>query len=265
MMSLTTRYKHLKVETTGPVALVTISRPDVLNALNHEAKMELSALLAALNKDAEVRAIIITGEGEKAFSAGADIGELKTLTPLGGLERAFQGQELSKQIEQLDKPVIAAINGYALGGGCELALACDIRVASDKAKLGQPEVNLGLTPGFGGTQRLPRLIGKGKAMELILTGDMIDAQEALRIGLVQKVVPHNELITAAKEIGAKIASKGPLAISFAKKAIHEGLQVDLDRGLKLEATYFSAICSTKDKTEGTAAFLEKRAPKFKGE
>lgn len=263
-MSLTTRYKNLKIEIEGPVAIITLSRPEVHNALNAETKAELASLLQVLNEDSKVRVIIITGAGEKAFCAGADINELKGLTPLEGLERVATGQALSKQIEALDKPVIAAINGYALGGGCELALACDIRIASENAKLGQPEVNLGLIPGFGGTQRLPRLVGKGKAMEIIFTGDMLDAKEALRIGLVERVVSRETLLPAAKEMAVKIASKAPQAIRFSKKAIHEGLQVDLDRGLSLEASYFSTICSTQDKLEGTSAFLEKRTPNFQG-
>lgn len=259
-----TKYGNLKVETEGPVAIVSINRPEVLNALNAEAKAELSALLDELNHSAEVAVIILTGEGEKAFSAGADITQLKNMTPLEALERSAAGQALSKKIETLDKPIIAAINGYALGGGCELAMACDIRIASENAKLGQPEVNLGIIPGFGGTQRLPRLVGKGKAMELILTGDMIDAAEALRIGLVEKVVSRETLLQSAKEMALKIASKGPIAIAFSKKAIHEGLQIDLNSGLSLEAAYFAAVSSTEDKREGTIAFLEKRKPTFKG-
>jgi enoyl-CoA hydratase len=263
-MSLTA-YKNIEIKIEEPLAILTLNRPSALNALNAETKEELSKVLEELNRDPKVRVIIMTGSGEKAFCAGADIGELKELSPLAGMELALLGQKLSKQIEALDKPVIAAINGYALGGGCELAMACDIRIASEKAKLGQPEVNLGLTPGFGGTQRLPRLVGKGKALELLLTGDMIDAHEAHRIGLVEKVVPHEALLEAAKEMALKIASKGPIAVRLCKKAVHEGLQVDLDRGLEIEAAYFSAICSTKDKLEGTAAFLEKRKPHFKGE
>lgn len=262
---MTAGYKNIQVQLDGSVAVITLNRPDVLNALNAEAKHELSQALDELDKNRAVRAIVLTGGGEKAFSAGADINELKALDAQSGMERALSGQKLSKQIERLGKPVIAAINGYALGGGCELALACDIRIASEKAKLGQPEVNLGLIPGFGGSQRLPRLVGKGKAMELILTGDVLDAAESHKIGLVEKVVPHEKLMEAAKEMAAKIASKGPAAIRLSKKAIHEGLQVDLDRGLELEAAYFGAVCATKDKLEGTSAFLEKRKPDFKGE
>lgn len=255
-------YKNLKIAQEGPVAVITISRSEVLNALNQETKEELSQLLQALNQDKTIRAIILTGSGEKAFCAGADIAELKSLDSKSGKARAIAGQKLTKQIDALDKPVIAAVNGYALGGGCELAMACDFRIASENAKFGQPEVNLGLIPGFGGTQRLPRLIGKGKAMELILTGDIIDAQVALRIGLVQHVVASEKLLETAKEIALKIASKGPIAIKLSKKAIHDGLQLNLSDGLNLEAELFAQICQTNDKAEGTAAFLEKRKPNF---
>jgi enoyl-CoA hydratase len=258
-------YKNIKIEQEGVTAILTLHRPDVLNALNAELKEETAKALKELNRDPNILVIIMTGSGEKAFSAGADLNELKKLTAVEGLERSLSGQKLSLQMESLDKPIIAAINGYALGGGCELALACDIRIASEKAKLGQPEVNLGIIPGFGGTQRLPRVVGKGKAMELILTGDIIDAQEALKIGLVEKVVPPEKLMETAKEMAQKIASKGPIAIRLSKKAIHEGLQMDLDRGLALESSYFGAVCSTQDKLEGISAFLEKRKPQFKGE
>ncbi len=258
-------YKNIKIELNGSTAILTLHRPEVLNALNAEIKEEASKALKELNDNPNILAIILTGSGEKAFSAGADINELKNLTPMEGLERSLSGQKLSLQIESLDKPVIAAVNGFALGGGCELALACDIRIASEKAKFGQPEVNLGIIPGFGGTQRLPRIVGKGKAMELILTGDIIDAQEALRIGLVEKIAPPEKLMETAKEMAQKIAAKGPIAIKLCKKAIHEGLQMDIDRGLALESSYFGAVCSTKDKLEGLSAFLEKRKPQFKGE
>lgn len=257
-------YKNIQTKTDGHLGIITINRPDKLNALNDETCKEIGLAITDFEKDTTISVIAITGTGEKAFCAGADIGELQALNGVTGYQKAHNGQGLLFQIERLSKPVIAAINGFALGGGCELAIACDMRIASDKAKLGQPEVNLGVIPGFGGTQRLPRLVGKGKSMEMILTGDFIDAGEALRIGLIDRVVPHEKLIGTVKEIAEKISSKGPLAIKFAKLAIHEGLQVDIERGCELEALYFSTICSTDDKTEGTSAFMEKRTAKFKG-
>lgn len=257
-------YKNILVDIKGHLGIITLNRPDKLNALNEETQKEIGLALTEMEKTYQVSAIAITGTGDKAFCAGADIGELQVLNGVSGYNKAHHGQGLLFQIEHLDKPVIAAINGFSLGGGCELALACDMRIAGEKAKFGQPEVNLGIIPGFGGTQRLPRIVGKGKAMELILTGDMIDANEALRIGLIEKVVPHEKLMDTVKEIAEKIAAKGPLAIKLAKKAIHEGLQTDLERGCELEALYFSTICSTEDITEGTTAFLEKRKADFKG-
>lgn len=264
MVTQVAQYKNLLLEKEGVLGTIFLNRPDKLNALNEETKMEIAQAVEALNKDGSVRVIILTGTGEKAFCAGADINELKNLNGMAGQETAMKGQKLALTIEHLEKPVIAAINGYALGGGCELAMACDIRIASENARFGQPEVNLAILPGFGGTQRLPRLVGKGKAMEMILTGDQITAQEALQIGLVDKVVPPGKALEAAKEMGKKIASKGPLAIQMAKQAIHMGLQVDLDRGCHIEALYFGAVCSTEDKTEGCSAFLEKRQPNFRG-
>lgn len=257
-------YKNICTKIEGHLGIITINRPDKLNALNDETCKEIALALKELEKQPDVAVIALTGSGDKAFCAGADIGELQVLNGVTGYKKAHNGQELLFQIERLEKPVIAAINGFALGGGCELAIACDIRIASDKAKFGQPEVNLGIIPGFGGTQRLPRLVGKGKAMEMILTGDIIDANEALRIGLLNTIVPHDKLLDSIKEMAEKIATKGPLAIQFAKLAIHEGLQVDIERGCELEAIYFGTICSTEDKTEGTSAFLEKRKANFKG-
>lgn len=257
-------YKNITITVEGSLGLITINRPDKLNALNNETCKEIGLALSELENETKVAAIAITGAGDKAFCAGADIIELQVQNGVTGYEKAHQGQNLLYKIEHLAKPVIAAINGFALGGGCELIMGCDIRIASEKAKLGQPEVNLGIIPGFGGTQRLPRLVGKGKAMELILTGDIIDVNEAFRIGLVDKVTPHEKLMETVKEIAEKIALKAPLAIKYAKRAIHEGLQVDLERGCELEALYFSTICSTEDKTEGTTAFLEKRKAKFTG-
>jgi len=262
---MTETYKNLKIGQEGTVAVITIVRPEVLNALNQKTIEELSRAFQQLNQDKTVRAIILTGAGDKAFCAGADIAELNGLSLESGRARALTGQNLTKEIEQLDKPVIAAINGFSLGGGNELAMACDIRIASEKAKFGQPEVNLGLIPGYGGTQRLARLVGKGKAMELIFTGDIIDAQSALRIGLAEHVVLHEKLMETAQEMALKIASKGPIAIKMAKRAIQEGLQTNLSEGLMLEADLFAEICTTQDKSEGTAAFLEKRKPNFTGE
>ncbi len=257
-------YETLIVEKRDGIAIVTINRPKVLNALNATVIEELGRCFSELKDDPEVGAVILTGAGEKAFVAGADISGLVELDPLEGKMFAEKGQAVFNLIENLGKPVIAAINGYALGGGCELAMACTIRIASEKAKLGQPEVNLGIIPGYGGTQRLPRLVGKGIAMELILTGRMVDAQEAYQIGLVNKVVPPEKLMDEAVEMAKTILSKGPLAVKFAMEAVNRGLEVNLEEGLKIEADLFGMCCATEDKVEGTKAFLEKRKPNFKG-
>lgn len=257
-------FKNILIERKDELEVITINRPNVLNALNDETISELHRGLREIFKDEQVRVVILTGAGEKAFVAGADIGELKVCNALSGHRKSINGQRLLYHIENMEQVAIAAINGFALGGGCELALACDIRIASENAKLGQPEVNLGIIPGYGGTQRLSRLVGKGKAKELIFTGDMVEAAEALRIGLIEKVVPLAELMKTAEEMAAKIISKGPLAIKAAKRAINLGLDVDLKSGLEYEAMEFSAICATEDKTEGTSAFLEKRKPDFRG-
>jgi len=257
-------FKNILIERKDKLEVITINRPNVLNALNDETISELHQALREIFKDEQVRVVIFTGAGEKAFVAGADIGELKVCDALSGHRKSINGQRLLYHVENMEQVAIAAINGFALGGGCELALACDIRIASENAKLGQPEVNLGIIPGYGGTQRMARLVGKGKAKELIFTGDMIDAAEALRIGLVEKVVPQAELMKTAQEMAAKIISKGPLAIKAAKRAINLGLDVDLKSGLEYEAMEFSSICATEDKTEGTSAFLEKRKPNFRG-
>src|SRR3990172_1326384 len=257
-------FKNILIEKKDKLEVITINRRNVLNALNDETISELHRALREIFKEEQVIVIILTGAGEKAFVAGADINELKVCDALSGHRKSVSGQRLLNHIENMEQVVIAAINGFALGGGCELALACDIRIASENAKLGQPEVNLGIIPGYGGTQRLARLVGKGKAKELIFTGDMIDAAEALRIGLVEKVVPPTELMKTAQEMAAKIISKGPLAIQAAKRAINLGLDVDLKSGLEYEAMEFANICATEDKTEGTSAFLEKRKPDFKG-
>ena len=257
-------YKNILLDKQETIATVTISRPQVLNALNDETITELIHCFSELQKDAQILVIILTGAGEKAFVSGADINELKVADAFGGVKKSVKGEELMFLMEGIDKVVIGAINGYALGGGCELALACDIRIASENAKFGLPEVSLGIFPGYGGTQRLPRLVGLGKAKELIFTGDLIDAQECLRIGLVEKVVPLAELLPTCKNLAAKIATKGPLAIKIAKKCINLSLDVDLKTGCDYEATQFGIVCSSQDKVEGTSAFLEKRKPNFTG-
>ncbi|MBI3872334.1 MAG: enoyl-CoA hydratase/isomerase family protein [candidate division Zixibacteria bacterium] len=257
-------YQNIIVDATAPVATVTINRPTVLNALNDPTVTELEAAFAALENDARIRVVILTGSGEKAFVAGADINELKVCDVPGGIQKSLKGQALLNRIESSRLIVIAAINGFALGGGCEIAMACDIRLAADNARLGQPEVNLGIIPGYGGSQRLPRLVGKGKAKQLILTGDMINATEAHRIGLVEEVYPAADLLNKAKEMATKIAAKGPVAIATAKRCINFGLDVDLRTGLEYEATQFGVVCASDDKTEGCTAFLEKRPAQFKG-
>jgi len=256
-------YQTLLYNSKNSIASITINRPDKLNALNKQAKQELAQLLDSIKHDSDTHVVIITGAGEKSFVAGTDIGELVELNTESGKLFAQGGQEVFDRIENLGKPVIAAVNGYALGGGCELALACHIRIASENAKFGQPEVNLGIIPGYGGTQRLARLIGKGRAMEMILTGDQIDAQEALRIGLVNKVVPLGELMKTAESIAQKILSKGQLAIRLALKAVNITDETNLTDGLALEASLFGVCCGSEDFKEGTKAFLEKRKPVFK--
>ncbi len=257
-------YKNLLVTTEPPLATVTINRPNVLNALDDETIAELWLAFLLLEKNDAIRVILLTGVGDKAFVAGADINELKAADVLRSRWKCEQGQGLLFKMEEMDKAIIAAINGFALGGGCEIAMAADIRIAADTAKLGQPEVNLGIIPGYGGTQRLPRLVGEGKAKELVFTGDIIDAAEAWRIGLVDKVVPKDRLMAEAKKMAEKIAAKGPLAIAAAKRAIRNGLAADLKTGCACEAAEFAALASSEDKMEGTSAFLEKRKANFKG-
>jgi len=252
-------FENIAVESDGAVATITLNRPKVLNALNAQLLAELSLALVELERNKDVRAIVITGSGEKAFAAGADIGELNALpNAVEGAEKARTGQGVTLQIERLRKPVIMAINGFALGGGCELAMSGDIRIASDNAKFGQPEVNLGLIPGYGGSQRTTRLVGKGMAMYLCLTGEMIDAQEALRIGLVQRVVPQAELLDTARKIASTIAQKAPLAIESCKRAINGGAHLPVADALEVEALEFGTLVNTNDFKEGTSAFLEKR-------
>ncbi len=258
-------FENLIVEKKESVAVVTINRPRVLNALNRRTLEELASALEGIREDAEIRAVILTGAGEKAFVAGADISELERLDSLSAQATARFGQRVTRLIESLGKPVIAAVNGFALGGGCELAMACTLRIASDKAKFGQPEVKLGLIPGYGGTQRLARLVGCGRALELVLTGNPISAEEALRIGLVNRVVPADVLVEEARKIALSIASVGPLAAQLAMEAVYDGYGLTLDDGLVREANLFGLVFSTKDAKEGLKAFLEKRPAEFRGE
>jgi enoyl-CoA hydratase/carnithine racemase len=246
------------------IAYVTVNRPKVLNALNTPTWADIRTAFEDARDDTAVRGVILTGAGNKAFIAGADISELSKATALDAERASRFGQEVLDLIENLGKPVIAAVNGFALGGGCETAMACTIRIAVDTAKFGQPEVTLGLVPGGGGTQRLPRLVGKGRALQLILSAEMISAQEAYRIGLVNEIVPAADLLSRAETILRKIASNAPMAVKFALTAVNKGLQMSQDEGLLLEASYFGLCAGTEDKKEGTSAFLEKRAPQFHG-
>ncbi len=257
------KYQNLLLEIQNKIAVVTINRPDKLNALNAQTMSELKDVFNSLNNNDEVYVVILTGSGEKAFIAGADIKELNQLDMISGKEFAEKGQEVFNIIENLGKPVIAAVNGFALGGGSEIALACHIRLASENAKFGQPEVNLGIIPGYGGTQRLTRLINSGRAMEYILTGDMIAADEAYRIGLVNHVYPQAELMDKALEMANKIVSKGQNAIRLAIKAVNIVDEVSSREGQNYEASLFALCCGTEDFKEGTSAFLEKRKPAFK--
>jgi len=256
-------YENLLVEKSAPVAVVTVNRPKVLNALNQKTVEEIECAFFELKNDASIKAVILTGAGDKAFIAGADINEIATFNATAGAQFAHRGQAVLHLIENLGKPVIAALGGYALGGGLEIAMACTMRIASAKAKVGQPEINLGIIPGFGGTQRLARLVGEGKAMELNLTGDPIGAEEALKIGLVNQVVAPEELMPAAKALAERICKKGGVAVRYCMEAVHKGLQGTLAEGLNLEANLFGLCCATEDKVEGTKAFLEKRKPDFK--
>ena len=256
--------ENLLYEKKGAIAYVTLNRPKVLNALNQRTWEDLRAAFEDARDDAEVRGVILTGAGDKAFIAGADISELSHVTAIEAEKSSTYGQEVLNLIENLGKPVIAAINGFALGGGCETAMACTIRVATEHAKFGQPEVTLGLIPGGGGTQRLPRLIGKGRALQIILSGEMISAQEAFRIGLVNEVVPAAELTTRAEAILKRIFSNAPVAIKYSLEAVNKGTETSQAEGLSLEASLFGLCAGTEDKKEGTSAFLEKRKPQFQG-
>ena len=251
-------------EKKGAIAYVTLNRPKVLNALNKTALADLRAAFEDARDDSSLHGVILTGAGDKSFIAGADINEVATDTPVQAEEKTRRGQHLMDLIENLGKPVVAAINGFALGGGCEAALACTIRLAAETAKFGLPEVKLGIIPGYGGTQRLPRLIGKGVALQLILSGAMIDAQEAYRVGLVNEVVPKAELIGRAEAILNQIGANAPLSVRYALEAVNKGMETSLAEGLVLESTFVAICTSTEDKKEGTSAFLEKRPAKFQG-
>jgi len=257
-------YENLLYEKRDGIAFITVNRPQVLNALNRQTVEELHRMLLDAREDASVRVLILTGAGEKAFVAGADINELAQQTPVNGKEFSLYGQGVFHLLETLGKPSICAINGFALGGGCELALSCSIRLASKTAKLGQPEVKLGIIPGYGGSQRLARLCGKGMANELCLTGEMITAEEAQRIGLVNHVYEAAELRPTAEAMAKKIIEKAPLAVKYCMEAIERGVEMPQEEGLFLEATLFGLCCATEDMREGTKAFLEKRAAKFQG-
>lgn len=257
-------YQNLLYEKRDRIAYVTINRPDKLNALTAATMKELHDVFTSIAADDEVGVVILTGAGEKAFVAGADINELAVQRPVEGKRMSEYGQNVLRLIENLGKPVIAAINGYALGGGCELAMACTLRIASENARLGQPEVKLGIIPGYGGTQRLPRLVGKGIALELLLTGEMISAEEAHRIGLVNHVTRREELIPTAEKIARQILANAPLAVRFCLEAVTAGLEMPLDEALQLEATLFGLSAATEDMREGTRAFLEKRPARFQG-
>jgi enoyl-CoA hydratase/carnithine racemase len=255
---------NVQYEKKGAIAYVTVNRPKVLNALNTPTWKDLRTAFEDARDDAAIRGVILTGAGNKAFIAGADISELAHVAAFEAEQSSRFGQEVLDLIENLGKPVIAAVNGFALGGGCETAMACTIRIAVDSAKFGQPEVGLGLVPGGGGTQRLPRLVGKGRALQLILSGETITAQEAYRIGLVNEIVPSAELIGRAEAILKRITTNAPIAVKLSLEAVNKGLETSQGQGLLLEASYFGLCASTEDKKEGTTAFLEKRAPQFHG-
>ena len=257
-------FDNLLLERDGAVATITINRPKVLNALNTATIDELRHAILELKADAGIRVAILTGAGEKSFVAGADINELAVQTPASGREHALAGQHVFDLIENMGKPVIAAINGFALGGGCELAMACTLRVAADTARLGQPEIALGLIPGYAGTQRLPRLVGKGRAMEMILTGAPVSAEEAHRIGLVNRVVPAADLLREAKKLAAQLASSAPIAMRYIINAINKGVEMPFAEACQHEAALFGLVASTDDMREGTKAFLEKRKASFTG-
>jgi enoyl-CoA hydratase len=257
-------FDNLLVERESGVAVLTVQRPQRLNALDARTLDEIRQAALDFQQDDSIRCVIVTGSGAKAFVAGADISELAGDTPVGARERALRGQQTFDLLERLGKPVIAAVNGFALGGGCELAMACTLRLAADNAQFGQPEINLGLIPGFAGTQRLARLVGKSKAMDMILTGAALTAQEALAVGLVSRVVPAAELMTEARTLAAELAAKPPIALRYAMDAINRGLDMPFAEACQLEAALFALLMATEDMREGTRAFLEKRKPQFRG-
>ena len=258
-------YANIRLDMRPPLAVVTLDRPRVLNALNAATLAELDTVFASLGADVSIRVVLLTGAGGRAFAAGADIHELVALSDEDGRVFALHGQDILRRIETLGKPVIACIQGFALGGGCELAMACTLRLAADDARLGQPEVKLGIIPGYGGSQRLPRLVGRGTALKLLLSGSMIDAGEALRIGLVDEVVPVAELMPRAEALALEIAGNAPLAVAEILRSVNEGIDLPLDLALLRETYRFGHLCGTTDKAEGSRAFLEKRAPVWKGE
>ena len=264
MPATATAHENVLYETKGAIAYVTVNRPQVLNALSGQTWADLRAAFAEAQADPAVRGVILTGAGDKAFIAGEDIGELAHVSSVEAEAATRAGQEVLNLVENLGKPVIAAVNGFALGGGCETAMACTIRIASERARFGQPEVKLGVIPGAGGTQRLPRLVGKGRALQLILTGEIVDAQEAWRIGLVNEVVPAANLIARAEAVLAQVFANAPLAVRYSIEAVNKGLETSQAGGLLLEASLFAICAGTEDKQEGTQAFLEKRAPQFHG-
>jgi enoyl-CoA hydratase len=257
-------YRHLRVERSQAIATITVDRPDQLNAIDRAAMAELDDVVAEVERDADVRGVIITGAGTKSFVAGADINDLATMTPVTGVELSRRGQAVFRRIELSRKVFVAAVNGFALGGGCELALACHMRVASINARFGFPEVKLGILPGYGGTVRLPRVIGKGRAMEMILTGEMVGAEEAFRIGLVNRLVGVDELMGAARKLVGQVVANGPLAVGLAIESTSRGMEVGIEDALALESTFFGFLASTADLKEGVTAFLEKRPPSFEG-
>lgn len=258
------QYEYITVQVDEPAAVVTINRPDKLNALNSDTIAELGAAFEILRGDDRVRGIVVTGAGEKAFVAGADIAELARMGPISGVGVSRQGQDAFRMLERMPKPVVAAINGFALGGGLELSLACHLRVASRNARFGAPEVKLGIIPGYGGTVRLPRLVGRGRALELILTGAMIDAEEALRIGLVNRVVDPGEVLATARELLDRIMANGPVAVALALEAVDRAANTTIDDALILESNLFGLLAATEDMQEGMKAFLEKRSAHFQG-
>ena len=257
-------FDNLLLERDGAIAIVTINRPAVLNALNTQTLDDLRRVILDLSRDDGVRVVVLTGAGDKSFVAGADVNELAVQTPTSGRDHALAGQHVFDLIENMGKPVIAAINGYALGGGCELAMACTLRIAADTARLGQPEIRLGLIPGYAGTQRLSRLVGKGRAMDMILTGVPIAADEALRIGLVNRVSPAADLMADARKLAAQLAKSAPIAMRYIINAVNKGIEMPFAAASQYEAALFGLVTSTDDMREGTKAFLEKRKPEFTG-